>query len=384
MLEVKTKIGVGEVRLSATAKANVMRALNTNRLSYGPFSKEFERRFAALHGRRFAVFVNSGTDALRIGLAAMKERYDWPDDSVVLVPAVTFVASYNVIRQVGLRPVLIDIEPDFYSMDPAQVGAFLARYQAAEYEMPVALMPVHLFGQPASASLHLLAQTFGLRVITDSCETMFMPGCALGDVSCFSTYNAHLIATGVGGLATTNDPVLAMLIRSLANHGRSGVYTGIDAELGVTEIIEERFKFERPGYSSRATEMEAAIGCAELDVWEKNIKARQSNAAWLTQALSDLPLVLPKVRKGSQSANMMYPVRAQNRVIRDALVQHLEARGVETRYCLPLTNQPYIDCEDRYPVAKMVNETSFYVPCHQHLSASDLGQISEAFHTFWR
>lgn len=386
VLEVKTRIGVGEVKLSQQAILNVNDALANNRLSYGRYSKEFERRFAALHDRRFAVFVNSGTDALRIGLAAMKEMYGWKDGAAVLVPAVTFVASYNVVGQVGLCPVLVDIEPDYYSMDPVQVGELLARYSAAEMEMPVAIMPVHLFGQPASANLHLLANAFGLRVIADSCETAFVPGASMGDVSCFSTYACHLINTGVGGLATTNNPGLAALMRSLANHGRDGIYTGIDEELGNMEIIEARFRFERPGYSSRCTEMEAAIGCAELDVWEDNIKARQSNAALLTQALSDLPLVLPKIRKGSQHAFMMFAVRAQDRVVRDALVNHLEAQGVETRYCLPLTNQPYMPkgTEGNFPIAKMVNDTSFYVPVHQHLSLEDVGRISDAFHSFWR
>lgn len=385
VLETKTRIGVGEVRLSQQAILNVNEALSNNRLSYGPFSRQFERRFAALHDRRFACFVNSGTDALRIGLAAMKERYGWKDGARVLVPALTFVASYNVIEQVGLKPVLIDIEPDYYAMDPAEVGAYLARYSAAEYELPVAMMPVHLFGQPASASLFLLANSFGLRTIADSCETMFVPGCAMGDISCFSTYACHLINTGVGGIATTNDPVLASLIRSLANHGRDGVYYGIDQELGNLEVIEARFRFERMGYSSRCTEMEAAIGCAELDEWESNLAARQSNAALLTQALGDLPLVLPKIRKGSQHAFMMFPVRAQDRTVRDALVNHLEAQGVETRYLLPLTNQPYMPkgTEDRYPVAKLVNERGFYIPCHQHLSVEDIGRISDAFHSFW-
>src|SRR6185503_13953531 len=126
-----TRIGVGEVRLSQQAILNVNEVLAANRLSYGPFTRQFEKRFAALHGRRWATFVNSGTDALRIGLAAMKERYGWKDGDAVLVPAVTFVASYNVVGQVGLRPVLVDIEPDYYSMDPVQVGELLARYSAS-------------------------------------------------------------------------------------------------------------------------------------------------------------------------------------------------------------------------------------------------------------
>src|SRR3954467_835809 len=92
-----TKIGVGDIRLSAKAKKYVNEVLDSDRLSYGPFSKRFERSMADLHGKNFACFVNSGTDALRIGLAAMKEHYGWADGSGVLVPAVTFVASLNVI-----------------------------------------------------------------------------------------------------------------------------------------------------------------------------------------------------------------------------------------------------------------------------------------------
>lgn len=386
----KTKIGLGDVRLSEDAIAYVNDVLRTGRLSYGRYSKQFERRFAALHGRDFAVFVNSGTDAMRIGLAAMKERYGWQDGDEVLVPALTFVAGPNVVWQTGLTPVLVDIEPTHYGMDPQQVGAILARRSAADEKMPVAMMPTHLFGHTASPSLHLLAQSFGLRTIVDSCETVMVEGCAVGDVSCFSTYVCHHINTGVGGLATTNDPLMASLIRSLANHGRDGIYHGIDTELGRHEVIEARFHFERPGYSSRATEMEAALGCAQLDVLEENIAARQANAALLTSALQDLPLTLPMTRPGERHSFMMYPVRAQDRVVRDALVAHLENEGVETRYCLPLTNQPYIkerfgqDVETRYPVARMMNETSFYVPCHQFLSLEEVGRIADAFRSFWR
>lgn len=368
---------MGDVQISAQARANVLDALDNNRLSHGRWSREFERRFAALHDRRFACFVNSGTDALRIGLAAMKEHHGWPDGAAVLVPAVTFVASYNVVRQVGLHPVLVDIEPDHYGMDfEKAVGCF------RDHNV-VALMPVHLFGQPVP-----IPPIFrNHRIIADSCETMFVDGCAEGDVSCFSTYACHLINTGVGGLATTNDPDLARLIRSLANHGRDGIYTGIDQDLGSTETIAARFRFERMGYSSRATEMEAAIGCAELDVWGEMLGRRRINARVLTDALRDLPLVLPKVRSASSHAFMMYPVRARDRAEREALVLHLEERGIETRPLLPLTSQPYMAAfgvrEDDYPVAKMVNETGFYVGCHPNLTVADLARITDAFRSFY-
>ncbi len=375
------RIGVGEVKISEQAKSNVLQALNNNRLSYGPYSRQFEQRFAALHGRKFACFVNSGTDALRIGLAAMKEKYGWKDGDEVLVPALTFVATYNVVLQVGLKPVLVDIEPDYYSMDHEYADAERSTRSG------VAIAPVNLFGQAADPELHMLARIRGMKVLTDSCETMFVDGCADGDVSCFSTYACHLINTGVGGLATTNDPELAAIIRSLANHGRDGIYTGIDHALGATEVIDARFRFQRPGYSSRATELEAAIGCAELDVFEKNLASRKVNADFLTDSLAALPLVLPKVRPGGQHAWMMYPVRAKDRATRDALAAHLESKGIETRPLLPLTNQPYMKAlgvnEDDYPVAKMVNETGLYVGVHQYLSAVDIARVAGAFRDFF-
>lgn len=381
------KIGVGEVRISARAKANVLDVLDHDRLSYGPYSKQFEQRFAEIHRRRFACFVNSGTDALRIGLAALKEHYHWNDGDTVLVPALTFVASLNVITQNRLRPVLVDID-DYYGMDAEHVAAILGRHEAAEYPQPVAIMPVHLFGQPASPALHVLSNAFGIRVIADSCETMFVDGCAEGDVSCFSTFACHVIQTGVGGLATTNNPHLAALIRSYANHGRSGIYAGIDDALGQFEVIDARFKFEREGYSSRATELEAAIGCAELDDWQENIRRRNQNAEFLSQGLERLPLRLPRLR--SESAWMMFPLEAADRETRDRLVQHLEANGIETRYMLPLTNQPYVkklfgdDVESRFPNAKRVNECGFYIGCHPHMTTDDLQRVVQTFHDFFR
>ena len=369
---VLTKIGIGDVRISDAAKANVQNALDSNRLSYGPWTRQFEQRFALAHDRDFAFFVNSGTDALRIGLAAMKEKYGWKDGDGVLVPGLTFVASVNVIFQNNLTPVLIDIDPDYYDMaDEHQ------RYSV------VAAMPVSLFGQPTA-----YRPVAGLRVIEDSCESMFV-GRSRADVTCYSTYACHILNTGVGGLATTDDPALATLIRSLANHGRDGIYTSIDQDLGKKETIAARFNFERMGYSARLTELEAAIGCAELDTLEENILSRQINANVLTNALSDLPLVLPKIREGGQHAFMMFPVRAESKIVRDALVWHLENQGIETRPLMPITSQPVYkaiwgqDLEDRFPVAKMVNETGFYIGCHQHLSTNDLIRIVAAFHDFF-
>jgi len=381
------KIGVGDVRISERARANVLDALDNNRLSYGPYTKRFETEFARIHSRKFACFMNSGTSALQVGLAAMKEHYKWRDGDKVLVPALTFVASLNTILQNNLVPILVDVRLSDYGMDPELAGEVMARYSAADDSRLVAIMPVHLFGRPSSPRLQHLAKAFGLKVITDSCETVFQDGCADGDVSCFSTYACHTIQCGVGGFATTNDPDLAVLIRSLANHGRDGIYTGIDDALGQFEVIDARFKFLRPGFSYRATELESAIGCAALDDLASNIVARRANAAILGEQLHGLPLVLPQV--GLDWVPMVFPLLCENEQTKNQLVQHLESNGIETRPMVPLTSQPYMkslfgaNVEDRYPVAQRVNRTGFYVGIHEHLSEGDLTYMGQAFRSFY-
>jgi len=384
VIAAQKKIGVGDVSISANARRYVNEALDENRLSYGKWSRRFESDFATLHDRRFACFMNSGTSALQVGLAAMKEHYGWKDGDEVLVPALTFVATLNVVLQNNLRPRLVDVRLSDYGMDPVELLAFYGRRIAGEERLPVAVIPVHLFGRPSSSTLQTASQRIGVRVLTDSCETMFVTGCAEGDVSCFSTYACHLINTGVGGFATTNDAELAALIRSYANHGRNGIYTGIDAALGVRETMDSRFTFDRAGFSYRATELEAAIGCAELEVWGDNIAKRRHNASTLIMALRDLPLYMPEA---IGSAHMMLPILTN---MRDALVLHLEKRGIETRPMLPLTNQPYLrsvfgdDVEQRFPVAHDINQRGFYVGCYPTLNDDDLARMSEVFHEFYQ
>mgnify|MGYP001575749268 FL=1 len=130
----------------------------------------------------------------------MKEVHGWGPDAEIALPSVTFIATLNAVLQAGLTPLLVDVELEHFGMDGAKIPG---RARAA--------VPVSLFG-------HVPPPIVGLPLVVDSCETMFIDGCADGDVSCFSTYSAHLITTGVGGLATTDDPTLARIIRSLANH----------------------------------------------------------------------------------------------------------------------------------------------------------------------
>ncbi len=389
----RPQIGVGGLHVSDRAKQLVAEVLESNRLTSGPMMARFERAIAELHDCRFAVMSNSGTSSLHVALAALREAHGWEDGDEVLVPAVTFVASSNVVMYNGLKPVFVDVEPDYYTLDPAKLEERLT-------DRTRAIMPVHLSGLPCDMDpIMELATAHGLRVVEDSAETMFSryKGRAVGsfgDVGCFSTYVAHVVTTGVGGLCTTNDPELIVLLRSLINHGRDSIYIRIDDDSDaedIFEIADRRFSFVRLGHSFRATEMEAALGVAELERREESMDRRRLIARRLTEGLDDLReyLQLPRVRPECDHAFMFYPlVLREAGGGRDEIIRYLEERAVETRYLLPLLNQPiyrrlFGDLDDQYPVAATLNARAFYVGCHPAITDEEVEYMIETFHGFF-
>lgn len=387
-------IGVGTLNLRARAKELILEALDNNRLSYGPMTQRLEADFAALHGCRFGIMSNSGTSALQIALQTMKELHLWDDGDEVIIPAVTFVATANVVLHNRMRPVLVDVDPKYYELDPSLLEAKITPRTRA-------IIPVHLFGHPADMDpIREIAARHDLKIIEDSCETMFASyngrrvG-SLGDIGCFSTYVAHLLVTGVGGLNTTDNPDYAVRMRSLMNHGRDSIYISIDDDKNKTGeelriIIAKRFEFTSVGHSFRSTEMEAALGLAQLEDWETMIATRRANARALIRGLAPLTahLQLPEIRPGSEHSFMMFPVVLLDQP-KAELVNFLERNGVETRDMLPLTNQPVYHRllgwrEDDYPVAKWINQNGFYVGCHQDLLETDLDYVIEPFEHFFR
>ncbi len=388
-------IGVGTCNVSARAKKNVLRALESNRLTYGPFSKQFEKQFARAHGCSFAIFMNSGTSALRVSLAALKEKYHWKDGDEIIIPSITFIADYNVIVSNRLTPVFCDVHPREYNLDPACLEAKITSKTRA-------IIPTHLFGMAADMKkIMLIARRRKLRVIEDACEASFAgyngkPVGSFGDTGCFSTYQAHILTTGVGGFALTNDRELAVILRSLVNHGRDNIYMQIDDDKNknakqMKEIIGRRFSFVRPGYSFRATELEAAIGIAAMETIGKELKQRHDIAQKLITILSPYKkyLQLPSIPAGRKHVFMMFPLVITDPAIdREKLLAHLETNGIETRFMLPLTNQPFImeehgDLSRDFPVAHHINANGFYIGCHSGVKRAELAHIRKTFASFF-
>ena len=404
------KIGIGWAYVSDIGKKYVNAALDAGRLSQGDMVHRFEKEFARLHDQKYGIALNSGTGALHIGLEALKEKFNWLDDHQVssftgggrrrnvIVPAITFIASSNACLHAGLEPRFVDVDPKTYNLNPNLI-------EDAIDENTVAIMPVHLFGQPCEMDpIVEIAQRRGLKIIEDCAEAHFAAykgkkvG-SFGEIAGFSTYVAHTITTGVGGVVTTNDRELMEISRSLLAHGRACTCEKCVASdprkvcpLRLQTEMDKRFMFVRLGYSYRIGELEGALGLDQLESREFIMSTRLSNATYLTQRLGAFEdyLQLPHYPEYVTHSFMMYPIVIKKSAPfeRDDLTHWLEHNNIETRPMMPLLNQPiykkiFGDIEHNYPIAEWINHYGFYIGCHHGLTTEHLDKIVDRFRSFF-
>lgn len=278
----------------------------------------FERDFAAYCQARFARGVANGTDALHLALRALGIGHG----DEVITTAHTFIATAAAIVATGARPVFVDIDPDTCTIHPKMI-------ERAVTDRTKAIVPVHLFGQPADMDpIKDIARRRGLYVIEDAAqahgaEYQGVRTGALGDVACFSFYpGKNLGAYGDGGAVTTNNAAITERIERLRDHGRTSHYS--HAEIG---------------FNSRLDALQAAIlqvKLRRLDEWNAN---RQRAAEWYTAELAQSGIKTPLVRRGSTHVYHLYVIATNER---DAIRNKLDEAGVATgiHYPVPLHLQP--------------------------------------------
>jgi len=394
----RRNIGVGHFESTPEMVSNLMQVMRTGRISYGPFSQQFEKEFAEAHDSLHAVLSASGTDSLRVALHALMIERGWKCGDEIIVPATTFVATINVVEQLNLVPVLVDVDPVHYCMDPkSAIGAI--------NNDTVCIMPVNLLGQSAELSLLAsIAEDNHLMMVEDSCEAMFVnhmgfPVGSWGNIGVFSLYMAHLITGGVGGIAITDSTERASLMRSLVNHGRSPEYISIDDDDGLegdelVAMIRQRYAFIHQGYSSRITELQAAIALPQLHNYQDMLARRYAVASRLTAGLRkhSKRLQLPAEREESEHAYMMYGIRMRNGENKWPLMKYLEERGIETREMLPIVNQkmyaPLTSTATKrgesLAVSRDLIRTGFYIGCHQGMTDADADYVCEVINGFFK
>lgn len=344
--------------------AAIHRVLEKGRFILGPEVEALEDEFAAYLGVRYAIGVGSGTEAIELALRACGIG---PGDEVITVSH-TAVATVAAIDLVGAKPVLVDIEPYTYTMDPAQVERGISAQTKA-------ILPVHIYGQPANLTpLLSLARQFDLFLIEDcaqahGAEYDGKKVGTIGNLGCFSFYpTKNLGAFGDGGMVVTNDPVLAERVRLLRQYGWG-----------------DRYVSSVKGMNSRLDELQAAILRVKLrylDAWN----ARRSQLAMRYDEKLRGSVVHPPVSGGhGRRVYHLYVVECDQR---DAMQAYLEDQGIITliHYPVPVHLQPaYADLEyvlGDLPVTETVASRILSLPLYPELTEDELDTVATAIRSF--
>lgn len=338
--------------------AAVDRVLKSGQFVLGPETDAFEHELAAHGQAAHAVGTSSGTSALHLALLAAGVG---PGDEVITVPF-TFVATVAAIEYAGARPVLVDIAADSFTMNPALV-------EAAITPRTRAIVPVHLYGQPADMSPLLeIASSRGLKLIEDACQAHGAEHegrrvGALGDAGCFSFYpGKNLGAYGEGGAVVTNDAELARTVRTLRHWGQVS-----------------RYVHELKGFNYRLHELQAAIlrvKLRHLDDWTEGRRAHARRYDQLLAGVVRTPVELPYARH----VYHVYVIRSGER---ESLARALEAEGIHTgvHYPVPVHLQPaWADlgyAPGSFPVSEQAAREVLSLPMYPELPAHELERVAE-------
>lgn len=358
-------IPVCEPLIDESALANVTEAVRSGWISSdGRFIAEFERRWAEYCGVGHGVAVCNGTAALAVALQALRLE----PGSEIILPSLTIISCVLAVLDAGCVPVLVDCEPDTWCLDVAQVAARITPRTRA-------VMPVHLFGHPADmAPLRELADRHGLAIVEDAAEAhgaeydgRRVGG--LGTLGCFSFYANKIITTGEGGMVVTDDAVLAERMRELRN---------------LCFRRDRRFLHTELGRNYRMTNMQAAVGVAQVDRIADHLARKRRMADLYTQRLGEVAgLALPVELPGARNVYWMYGVVLDDAVPFDAaeFAPRLHAHGVDSRpFFLGMHEQPALRerglfVGEHYPATERLSRRALYLPSGLTLTEAQIDTV---------
>ena len=366
------KIPVGVPDFDEDEVQQAVKVIRSGWVARGEELEQFEQRLAEFIGVKYVVTVNSGTAALEVALRALEI-----EGQEVITTTTSCAPTANGIIHSGNKPVMVDISREDYNLDVEQIEKHITPTTAV-------ILPVHIYGRPVNMErLMAIAQKHHLPVIEDCAQSLGakfqgkMTG-SFGDVGCFSLNINKVITTGEGGFIATNNPKIAENARIIRNYGR--------------EVSSSDYCYTLLGHNFKFTNLQAAIGLAQLNKIDRLIAARRRNATYLTSLLKDVPgMQLPSEGNGEYSIFFSYPILLLQSGIRDQLKEFLEQKGIEVRTLFrPMCDQPYYlklmgknqqqgdKSKPQYPQAEYVGENGFYVGCYPSLTKEQMEYIAES------
>ncbi|MFO7946786.1 MAG: DegT/DnrJ/EryC1/StrS family aminotransferase [Armatimonadota bacterium] len=334
-------------------------ALESMQLFLGPNVQALEQEWANFCGSKYSIGVSNGTEALGLALRAMDIG---PGDEVITV-SWSFFATIEAIIHVGATPVLVDIDPDTYCMDPAALSDAIT-------DDTTAVIPVHVFGHPADMdAIKGICEPRGIGILEDAAqahgaEYRGQKVGSIGDAGAFSFYmSKNLAGYGEGGIVTTSDPVIEQNVRKLRDHGQDGA--------GAFKCI---------GYNARLDEIQATIVRIKLQRLADNNEKRRQNAELYNELLADEDLILPTVAEGCTHVYHLYTIRSDRRY---AIAEALDASdiGYATHYARPPHTHPA--CEPlglgdvELPVTERLADEVISLPMYPELSEEQIREVCE-------
>jgi perosamine synthetase len=349
--------------LPESARSYVLDCVDSGWISsLGKYVPRFEEELARFCGARHAVATANGTVALHLALAVLGVG---PGDEV-LVPDLTFVATANAVRYTGAMPVLVEVDARTWGIDPEDARRKLTPKTRA-------ILPVHLYGRPVDLDpLLALAAEHGLDVVEDAAEAH--GACykgrrvgALGRIGAFSFYGNKIFTTGEGGAVVTNDPRLAARAAFLRDHAMDP---------------ERRYYHPEIGFNYRMTNIQAALGCSQLEHAEEILRRRRTIAAAYDAGLAGIPgLAQPVPMPWEESICWMYSVLVEPAfgLDRDRVAAGLRARGVDSRpFFVPLHELPPYRSAELFPVASALARQGINLPSGTALTAAEIATVCQA------
>jgi len=349
--------------------AAINRVVQSGQFILGPEVKAFEDEMGSYCGTKYAVGVASGTDALHLALLGCGIK---AGDEVITSPF-TFIATAEAIAKCGARPVFADIDPKTYNIDPSQIESKISNKTKA-------ILPVHLYGQPAAMERILdIARKHNLKVIEDCAQALGAEykgkkiG-SLGDAGCLSFFPSKALgAYGDGGMVVTNDPEIAETVKILRVHG---------SKVGYQHVMH--------GFNSRLDALQAAILRVKLKHLDKWNELRRSKAALYTRLLSQVDGIEPPYfEKNCKSSCNYYTVRIKgSRLSRDELRKHLESKGIKTAVYYPLSLHlqevyQYLGHKPGdFPQSEQAQEQVLTLPLYPELRDEQVEEVAQAIRKF--
>lgn len=367
LLERRTRLPVAEPTLSGNELRYVTDCIVSGWISSaGRYVTEFEENLADHVGVAHAVSASSGTTALHLALESLGLG---PGDEVI-VPSLTFIATANAVRYTGARPVFVDSDRETWNLDPDA-------FEAAITDRTRAVIPVHLYGHPADMGpIQKIARRYEITVVEDAAEAFGAryrgePVGSVGDAAIFSFYGNKILTTGEGGMLVTDSDELADRARLLRDHGMSP---------------DRRYWHPVLGYNYRLTNLQAAVGLAQLERAGSLLARKQAIADRYSAGLEEVAgIELPPSAAWADPVCWIYSVLVDPEEFgasRDQLADSLDEKGIETRPLFPpVHRQPIYDREQRLPVAEELTDRGLSLPSGAAIRDEEVDRVVEAIRT---